>query len=986
MSESPVPVAPTHGGNASKACKTPDENTAGEIERQELPEDANSDSTDAAAADLAFKLILFTGRYHRLPVENGWHEGTISIAQNISEVSDDNSGAQVLASELRWENDAGASWNLIPDFDRDVLITSSENPYYETQNEFVVTTRKDNGEVASFRFGRDEFTAQTPTPPDLSVVVGNYQRLPIDNDYHVGSITYTHRDEATEGAPLRWTNKAGVSWDLHPDLSNGILKAGQGNPYAGKYHAFHLRKVNGKIVGFMFGSDFFACEGYEAVPQLSAGGLKGYISMRVPRNDLGEAGYEHGFEYGVSFYVGVWSLIDEPIASFQIGLPSTWVIPDNADFCEPLVDASCMAHAWKDRAPNFYRNVFQTMEGGLGYWCSTQFGSTAPKYRINGTSNGYNHEISSPAFGFGSVKPLVGDEIGLAYLSNRLLVPPDGFTFAPSGDQNDVRGLLGNAWMALPLTTPKTSADGVATGDHCWTLFLRSSNFRGPVVFWIPEVWSTLSKTYKTINGRGLDSRPGNMGSGAMEINTVPYLEALDTDSGATFTRIPKLNFPVDENGITVLMRDVTMYSRSVLYDTMKAALSHAGDVTSAVAVPGANVLPGGYFGAAAMSAWAEGAERHAWVPPITSNPWSLRQGRGGRGEGPFIKGLDKVVKPVVLCENDNKSYVFALDWGTLSDADADAHSAMVDDTCVAVNEKIDKNNRAIRVFPQYFKNADGLVMPTATVPKSTALTDQSFLEQQPGTAYDVSKIDAASCTWRCEPTCICGALTAPPSAGDAVDTAAVDVPGEMPGDTALASAATETSTSHLGPFSVLLTDGSELEYTWCRFIDQPALQHLDWPAEERQRLQGVVEAMHREWTMDQEFMPAPHGGAPLVDLDPAQIVTPPEGCAHGFVPVVTRQGTPLHRYPSQPDSRQDPGTAAALTDDGATTATPSVSTTNQPSSTVPATSTTPSTERTATVEPAAPFDPSELLDGGLLFRSSSYQDALEQARAVLSP
>lgn len=110
-----------------------------------------------------------------------------------------------------------------------------------------------------------------------------------------------------------------------------------------------------------------------------------YISMRVPRNDLGEAGYEHGFEYGVSFYVGVWSLIDEPIASFQIGLPSTWVIPDNADFCQPLVDASCMAYEWKDRAPNFYRNVFQTMEGGLGYWCSTQFGNKAPKYRINGT-------------------------------------------------------------------------------------------------------------------------------------------------------------------------------------------------------------------------------------------------------------------------------------------------------------------------------------------------------------------------------------------------------------------------------------------------------------------------------------------------------------------------------------------------------------------------------------------------------------------------
>ena len=73
--------------------------------------------------------------------------------------------------------------------------------------------------------------------------------------------------------------------------------------------------------------------------------------------------------------------------------------------------------------------MFQTIEGGIGYWVSTQFGSTQPKYRINGTPNGYNHEISSPGWGFGSVTPLKPEEIGIAQLSNRLLIPPDGITF-----------------------------------------------------------------------------------------------------------------------------------------------------------------------------------------------------------------------------------------------------------------------------------------------------------------------------------------------------------------------------------------------------------------------------------------------------------------------------------------------------------------------------------------------------------------------------
>jgi hypothetical protein len=72
----------------------------------------------------------------------------------------------------------------------------------------------------------------------------------------------------------------------------------------------------------------------------------------------------------------------------QIGLPSTWISPDNADFFEPLCPPSTVAHQWAETRGPYFRDVFQTIEGGLGYWCSTRFGSVAPKYRINGTPNG----------------------------------------------------------------------------------------------------------------------------------------------------------------------------------------------------------------------------------------------------------------------------------------------------------------------------------------------------------------------------------------------------------------------------------------------------------------------------------------------------------------------------------------------------------------------------------------------------------------------
>ena len=92
------------------------------------------------------------------------------------------------------------------------------------------------------------------------------------------------------------------------------------------------------------------------------------------------------------------------------------------------------------------------------------------------------------------------------------------------------------------------------------------------------------------------------------------------------------------------------------------------------------------------------------------------------------------------------------------------------------------------------------------------------------------------------------------------------------------------------GPFTAKLGDGSIITYYWYRFADQPALQNADMSREEREEMQRRVELLHKNWTKDREYLPAPMIGK-LAEIDPALIVTPPKGMEVGYVPIVTRQG-----------------------------------------------------------------------------------------------
>jgi len=292
--------------------------------------------------------------------------------------------------------------------------------------------------------------------------------------------------------------------------------------------------------------------------QLQGSGLMGYITSRAPQPAT-------GYGAGIGFYVAVYPILPEPIDNFQIGLASTWIVPKNDDNkTEPLCPPGSYARDnWPERAPT-YGSVFQTIEGGLGMWGSTQFraGYKPPKFQIVGVPDCYTgNYLISPGWS-NTTTAAADNKMGIAQLSNQMLIPPDGLTFQdnPNGE------LFGYSWMSLPLAEAKQGPP--PTGNQHWTLFLSLANFKGPLAFMIPESWSKISKDYTFIYGRGLDAREGNSHGGAQEFNTVPYFEVKD-DQGFTYSKVPNFIYPVDKNGRTVLMQDIRYYSSKALSDAV---------------------------------------------------------------------------------------------------------------------------------------------------------------------------------------------------------------------------------------------------------------------------------------------------------------------------------------------------------------------------------------------------------------------------------
>ncbi|MFO1076990.1 MAG: hypothetical protein U1E73_04600 [Planctomycetota bacterium] len=507
--------------------------------------------------------------------------------------------------------------------------------------------------------------------------------------------------------------------------------------------------------------------------------MDGYLGVPNDRVDPSCGG-------GFSLYVAAWPLLAQhPGPQFQTGLFGTWM------------------HARKEDA-KADEKLYSDIEGGLGWWRDTRFPTATPKFIMGGVALDFCMWANGPGAGKGRdwSRPL--GKYGVAQLSPWVLWPPDGLNL-----KQGTRGeLFGYGYLPLPLTEPKATTAGkdVPTGNQCWTLFLNTADFKGPVAFFTPFFFASPTVERPELAGKFLDSRPADPNRALqMETQWVPAVEGTDAD-GRTVARIAPTRFPVADDGTSILVHRITSYRRAALWDAVE------------------------HWFAGGEPASGRIDEAEAVVHTIPGKGWSTWR---------------------IYAPGTTKEERVAIDWQRFAEPfAADPHTFGYRWDAAVVTRG--GGDGALVTLPEVYvrDGEDGKARwrprPADAGPMPPALREAQLGERSPRPEPYVTPTDGC---WA------------------------------APGPVA-------------GPFEARLGDGSVVTYCWYRFADQPALQNADLTAAERERLQQRVERLHRAWTRDREYLPAPRTGR-LAALDPALLVTPPQGLEVGYVPIATRQGLP---------------------------------------------------------------------------------------------
>ncbi len=337
---------------------------------------------------------------------------------------------------------------------------------------------------------------------------------------------------------------------------------------------------------------------------------------RLARIEKGEmAGYllvatekvPEEYNAGFSLYSAAWPLLRQyPGHRFQTGLVGTWM------------------HAQYDGKPP--ADLYSDIEGGLGWWRDTRFPTTTPKFIMGGVAVNFKEIANGPAHGAGTWNEPRG-LYGVAQLSPWLLFPIDGLNLR----QGTCGELFGYGYLPLPLTSPKTSTagKGVPTGNNCWTLFLNTKTFKGPVCFFTPYFWSHSAVVDPKYAGLLLDSRPSAPNKAfQMETQYIPAAIGADA-SGGVFARVAPTGFPVGSDGRTVVLHRITSYTKAALWDGVRSWFDGGEAVTGAVNPAGEFVQQFRPAGGSTWQIYAEKTEKEkkakiAWksfATPVTPDP-----------------------------------------------------------------------------------------------------------------------------------------------------------------------------------------------------------------------------------------------------------------------------------------------------------------------------------------------------------------------------
>jgi hypothetical protein len=495
------------------------------------------------------------------------------------------------------------------------------------------------------------------------------------------------------------------------------------------------------------------------------------------------------YNAGYSMYAAAYPLLRQyPGRAFQSGLFGTWMFPQN-DGPLPVKD--------------FYTDI----EGGLGWWRDTEYATETPKFIMGGVQLNFVGWANGPGAGQGRDWSNPKGKYGVAQLSPWILWPPDGLNLK----QGTCGELFGSGYLPLPLTEPKSTTAGtaVSTGNQCWTLFLNTGNFKGPVAFFTPYFWSEASARDPQLNGLFLDQRP-TQANKSFQMETQHIRSAKATDStGVTYARVTPTQYPLGPDGNSDLLNRLMVYKKKALWDKVDAWFKGGAPADGTID------LTGSYNQKFNKGVWSN---------------WSLYADDIPENKRAYLNITS------FMNANVTDNSTLRVRW----QGDLITQRETGSGTVVTLPEYYKLVKTGSDTIGQWIAVAPG------EVPAETGLQNVNFSNTEPRTpvAY-ITPANRESC-WN------------------------------TPGPAA-------------GPFEANLGDGSTVTYFWYRFADQPALLNADLTKEEREEMQRRVELLHRNWTKDREYLPAPTIGK-LAEIDPALIVTPPEGLEVGYVPIVIRQ------------------------------------------------------------------------------------------------
>lgn len=414
-------------------------------------------------------------------------------------------------------------------------------------------------------------------------------------------------------------------------------------------------------------------------PQLTE--MAGYLIVPHERVDA-------KFNAGFSMYVAAWPLLRTyPGQEFQSGLFGTWMFPQ-----------------FEGQGP---KDHYTDIEGGLGWWRDTRFATETPKFIMGGVALNFSEWANGPGAGKGRNWSNPTGLYGVAQLSPWVLWPPDGLNLK----QGTKGELFGYGYLPLPLADPKAKTAGmnVPTGGQCWTLFLTSANFKGPVAFFTPYFWAKASAENPKLAGLFLDTRPSEPNKAIqMETQHIPAFVARDT-SGTSYAKIAPTQFPGELGADAPLLHQVTAYGPEAMWG------------------PASRWLKGG--GQAPQTAAKDHSAVHAFKGGGYAT-WKIHLPGGDRDKAPLLD-WESFASPVAL---NQTTYGYRWRKGLMGSSVA--------------NEKL-------TTLPEYYrlgKNSKGeerwVVIPSSEVPQETGLLTAAFPAPKRSTEPYVTPSDSLS-SWK---------------------------------------------------------------------------------------------------------------------------------------------------------------------------------------------------------------------------------------------